>query len=387
MRLKSLDIGSKTMPPAPAPNRLFPLAAAAGGGRLLFRQLFDADTGTFTYLLADVPSRRAVVIDPVFEQHARDLSLLRELGIELVASLDTHAHADHVTGSWLLHAATGCAIGLAAAAGAENVTLPLRDGDCVSFGSRHLEARSTPGHTDGCLTYVLDDRSLAFTGDALLVRGCGRCDFQQGDAHALWNSLTGRILSLPDACLLYPGHDYSGRGVTSVAEEKAFNARLGGAASERDFLGHMQNMKLPHPGRIAVALPANLRSGRPAAELPAVDWAPVQYSFAGLPELPCAWVAQHRDGLTLLDVRSPEETAGPDGRVPGSVLIPLPELEARAAEIPDDRPVVVVCHSGSRSALATQQLLRSGRTRAANLLGGLSRWASEGYPLEGVRDA
>jgi len=208
------------------------LAAAAGGGSLLFRQLFDADTGTFTYLLADVPSRKGLLIDSVFEQHERDLSLIRELGIELVASIDTHAHADHVTGSWLMHAATGCAIGLAAAARAENVTLPLVHGDRIAFGGRSLEVRSTPGHTDGCISFVLDDQSMAFTGDALLVRGCGRCDFQQGNAHTLWNSITEQILALPDSCLLYPGHDYTGRTVTSVAEEKAFNARLGGDATE-----------------------------------------------------------------------------------------------------------------------------------------------------------
>ena len=189
------------------------LRAAAGGGALLFRQLFDAPTGTFTYLLADVPSGEGVLIDPVFEQHERDLSLIRELGIVLVASIDTHAHADHVTGSWLMHEATGCVIALAAAARAENVTQPLQHGDRLSFGDRHLEVRSTPGHTDGCVSFVLDDQSMAFSGDALLVRGCGRCDFQQGNAHTLWRSIT-----------------------------------------ERDFAGHMENMKLPHPGRIAEAL-------------------------------------------------------------------------------------------------------------------------------------
>ncbi len=218
------------------------LLAAAGGGALLFRQLFDASTGTFTYLLADVLSGEGVLIDPVFEQHERDLSLIRELGIALVASIDTHAHADHVTGSWLMHEATGCAIALASAARAENVTQPLEHGDLLGFGGRHLEVRSTPGHTDGCVSFVLDDQSMAFTGDALLVRGCGRCDFQQGNAHTLWRSITEQILSLPEACLLYPGHDYTGRSVTSVAEEKAFNARLGGSASERDFVGHMQAM-------------------------------------------------------------------------------------------------------------------------------------------------
>jgi glyoxylase-like metal-dependent hydrolase (beta-lactamase superfamily II) len=248
---------------AVAPAPALSLSAAAGGGSLLFRQLFDGDTGTFTYLLADVPSRKGVIIDTVFEQHGRDLSLVRELGIDLVASIDTHAHADHVTGSWLMHEATGCAIGLAAAARAENVTLPLAHGDRINFGARFVEVRATPGHTDGCISFVLDDQSMAFTGDALLVRGCGRCDFQQGNAHTLWTSITGQILSLPERCLLYPGHDYTGRGVTSVAEEKAFNARLGGDASERDFVGHMENMKLPHPHKIAEALPGNMRSGKP----------------------------------------------------------------------------------------------------------------------------
>jgi glyoxylase-like metal-dependent hydrolase (beta-lactamase superfamily II)/rhodanese-related sulfurtransferase len=367
---------------AAAPSLL--LSAAAGGGPLLFRQLFDADTGTFTYLLADVPSGQGVLIDPVFEEHARDLSLIRELGVEPVASIDTHVHADHVTGSWLMHEATGCAIGLAAAAGAENVTLPLHHGDRVGFGDRSLEVRSTPGHTNGCLTFVLDDHSMAFTGDALLVRGCGRCDFQQGDAHVLWNSITRQIFSLPDSCLLYPGHDYTGRTVTSVAEEKAFNARLGGEATERDFVGHMENMKLPHPRRIAEALPGNMRSGKPREALAAPSWAPVSRSYAGLPELEPAWVAAHRGEVTILDVRSPEEVEGPEGRVAGSLSIPLPELESRASEIPGDRPLVVVCHSGSRSALATQQLLKAGRSQVANLRGGLSRWAAGGYPLEAV---
>lgn len=358
------------------------LAAAAGGSNLLFRQLFDASTGTFTYLLADVPSGQGLLIDPVFEQHERDLSLIRELGISLVATIDTHAHADHVTGSWLMHQATGCAIGLAAAARAANVTRPLQHGDRVAFGERFVEVRSTPGHTDGCITFVLDDHSMAFTGDALLVRGCGRCDFQQGDAPTLYRSITEQILSLPETCLLYPGHDYTGRSVTSVAEEKAFNARLGGAATERDFVGHMENMKLPHPHRIAEALPGNMRSGKPREQAPTSSWAPLSRSYAGLPELSPDWVAGHSQQLTLVDVRSQEEFNGPDGRIPGSVLVPLPELDSRANELPAGVPVVVVCHSGSRSALATQQLLKAGLSQVANLHGGISRWEAEGYPLE-----
>jgi len=367
---------------ATSPSSL--LQAAAGGGALLFRQLFDAPTGTFTYLLADVASGEGVLIDAVFEQHERDLSLIRELGIHLVACLDTHAHADHVTGSWLMQQATGSAIALAAAVRAGNVTLPLQHGDRVSFGGRSIEVRSTPGHTEGCVTYVLDDQSMAFTGDALLVRGCGRCDFQQGNAHTLWTSITVQIFSLPESCLLYPGHDYTGRTVTSVVEEQAFNARLGGAATERDFVGHMQNMKLPHPHKIAEALPGNMRSGKPRDGAAAVTWAPLQRSYAGLPELPPDWVAEHRSALAILDVRSAEEFEGPDGRIAGSQWIPLPELEERSGEIPMGQPVVVVCHSGSRSALATEKLLKAGRDQVANLRGGLRSWGDEGYPLEGA---
>ncbi|WP_353617267.1 MBL fold metallo-hydrolase [Synechococcus sp. FACHB-909] len=279
-------------------------------------------------------------------------------------------HADHVTGSWRLHRATGCAIALAAVAGAENVTLPLRHGDRVSFGGRHLEVRATPGHTDGCLSVVLDDHSVAFTGDALLVRGCGRCDFQQGDAATLYHSVTEQLLSLPDHCLLYPAHDYSGR--------------LGGEADERDFVGTMENLHLPHPNRISVAVPANLRSGRPAdgGLEEADDWAPIERSYAGLPELTPDWVADHRESLTLVDVRSEAEVQGPDGRIPSSLLIPLPELPARAGEIPTDRPTVVLCHSGSRSALATQQLQKKGLSQVANMRGGLRAWNAHGLLLE-----
>jgi rhodanese-related sulfurtransferase len=149
----------------------------------------------------------------------------------------------------------------------------------------------------------------------------------------------------------------------------------------------MQNMKLPHPHRIAEALPGNMRSGKPRSTQAAPSWAPVELSYAGLPELDPAWVVAHGGEVTLLDVRSAEEYQGPDGRLAGSLLIPLPELEARSGEIPLDRPLVLVCHSGSRSALATQQLLKAGHLRVANLRGGLSKWASAGYPLKGVAAA
>ena len=210
---------------------------------LIFRQLFDPSSSTYTYLLGD--AGEAVLIDPVFENAPRDVALLRELGLRLVATLDTHVHADHVTGAWLLKQRCGSRILLSEAAQAANVDQALRHGDRVPFGSRHLEVRATPGHTSGCLTYVLDDHSMAFTGDGLLIRGCGRTDFQQGSPERLYRSVQQQILSLPPTCLLYPGHDYKGLTVTSVAEEKRYNPRLGGDVNAEDFAGYMNNLGLP----------------------------------------------------------------------------------------------------------------------------------------------
>ena len=164
---------------------------------LIFRQLFDPVSSTYTYLLGDAASGEAVLIDPVYEHERRDRALLRELGLRLVATLDTHVHADHVTGAWLLKQRCGSQILLSAQAGAAQADRLLQHGDTVAFGSRHLQVRATPGHTNGCLSYVLDDHSMAFTGDCLLIRGCGRTDFQSGSAEALYRSITQRLFTLP----------------------------------------------------------------------------------------------------------------------------------------------------------------------------------------------
>lgn len=355
-------------------------------GNLVFRQLFDAASSTYTYLLGDLASREAVIIDTVFEQHLRDLALIQELGLTLVASLDSHCHADHVTGSWLMQHASGCLIGISKRYGASvpQANLLLEHGDRVDFGHRHLEVRATPGHTDGCLTFVTDDRCLAFTGDCLLIRGTGRCDFQQGDASRMFHSITEQIFSLPDDCLIYPAHDYSGRTVSSVGEEKAHNPRMGGLADERDFVGFMQNMKLPHPKQIAVAVPANLRCGMPedGNVSPPADWGPVRKTYAGLLEIDPEWVAQHLDALCVLDVRQPEEIGGELGKIPGARAIPLGELGGRIDEIPRDRPVVAVCHSGMRSGQATVILRDAGFAKVANLHGGMLLWQQMALPAE-----
>ena len=228
---------------------------------MIFRQLFDRETCTYTYLLAD--GCEAVLIDPVREQVNRDGQLIEELELRLRYTLETHIHADHVTGAAQLRDSMGCETVASEAGGVVCVDRPVQHGDVVRFGKRHLSVQSTPGHTNSCVTYVLDDRSMAFTGDALMVRGCGRTDFQGGDAATLYASVHTQILSLPDDCHLFPGHDYTGRTMTTVAEERAHNPRLGGSNTVEDFIRTMGELKLKEPGQIAVTVPANLRCGLP----------------------------------------------------------------------------------------------------------------------------
>ncbi|MEO8165012.1 MAG: rhodanese-like domain-containing protein, partial [Betaproteobacteria bacterium] len=236
------------------------------------------------------------------------------------------------------------------------------------------------------LTYVLDDESMAFTGDCLLIRGSGRTDFQQGDPHALYQSVHGQILTLPSDCLLYPAHDYRGLTVTSVAEERRFNPRLGGEIGEADFAGYMDNLGLPHPKQIDIAVPANLQCGRRAdaeAALSAMSWAPLTYTFAGIWEIQPQALEEVMDKVQLVDVREPAEYGGPLGHISAARLIPLGQLSRLSGELDPAKPVVAVCRSGARSAQATVILQRAGFNDAANLAGGMLRWRTEGYPVEG----
>ena len=349
---------------------------------MLFRQLFDQTSSTYTYLLADERSRDAVLIDCVYEQHARDAALIRELGLTLRHTLDTHVHADHVTGAWLMKMELLSTIALARVYGAANVDLPLAHGDVVRFGGEALEVRATPGHTDGCLSFVTADHTRVFTGDALLVRGAGRTDFQQGDAHRLFASIRDQLFTLPDGCIVCPAHDYEGRTSSTIGEERAFNPRIGGGAAEEDFVAYMRNLALPHPKQLALALPANLRAGEPEESRAPTEpaWGPVVTTYAGFPEIAPDWVARHRDRVRVLDVRSVAETTGELGQLTGAQLIPLDDLRARVAELSDDKPVVVVCQTGRRSAMATAILRKAGFTRVANVAGGMVRWRELGLP-------
>lgn len=353
---------------------------------MIFRQLFDSETSTFTYLIGDEGTKRAVLIDCVFEQHLRDLALIHELGLDIAYALETHVHADHVSGGWLMKNALGCQIALARDSEASGQDRSLQHGDVVEFGDQSLEVRATPGHTAGCLTFVLPNQTMAFTGDALLIRGAGRTDFQGGSAATLFLSVHQQIYSLPDACLLYPGHDYSGRTVTTVAEEKAYNPRLGEGVREQDFRGYMENLGLPHPKKLDIAVPANLVCGRPDDETSAPHrpvWGPVIRTFAGIWQIDSEWVYRHLDEVFVLDVREHAEVeASPMGRVAGSQVIPLSELRDRSGDVPRDRPVVCVCPAGARSAMAATILEKAGVADAANLRGGLLAWRALGLPIE-----
>ena len=349
---------------------------------MIFRQLFDSVSSTYTYLLADERTREAVLVDSVFEQHARDAALIRELGLALKYTLDTHCHADHVTGAWLMKEEFGSKIGLAMAYGASNVDKPLVHGDVIRFGAQSLEIRATAGHTAGCLSFVTENARMVFTGDALLIRSAGRTDFQEGNASQLFRSIREQLFTLPDDCVVYPAHDYRGGTSSTIAEERIFNPRIGGEAREEDFVGYMQNLALPHPKQLAVALPANMRSGQPeGGKTPQVpNWGPVVTTYAGLREIPAEWVARHRKDVHVLDVRSAAEFDGDFGHLEGSQLIPLDELRARVSEVPSDKPVVVVCQTGKRSGMGTVILEQAGLTRVANITGGILSWRELGLP-------
>jgi rhodanese-related sulfurtransferase len=285
----------------------------------------------------------------------------------------------------MLKQVTGSRIAIARGSGAEGMDVALEHGDSVRFGSRSLDVRATPGHTSGCVTYVLDDRSMAFTGDALLIRGAGRTDFQQGDAHALYRSIVEQIFTLPDDCLLYPAHDYRGLTSTTVREEKQHNPRIGGERSEADFVGYMQNLGLPHPKHLDIAVPANLMCGRIAGAgaepIEAAGWGPVHYTYAGIDEIEPDWVAEHAGELQIVDVREPNEYSGDLGHIPGARLIPLGELAASKEALEADRPIVTVCRSGGRSAQAVVLLERAGFKKVANLAGGMLSWNRHRLPV------
>jgi len=347
---------------------------------MIFRQLFDRESCTYTYLLADEASGEAVLIDPVREQIERDEQVLADLGLTLKYSLETHVHADHVTAAGLWRQRVGSKAVVGGAGGAPCADVLVGHGDVIHFGGQSLEVRCTPGHTAGCVVFVDHVERRVFSGDTLLIRGCGRTDFQQGSADTLYRSVHEQLFTLPDDYAVYPGHDYKGRTASSIGEEKQHNGRLGQGRSLAEFRQIMATLKLSQPRKMDLAVPANLQCGLlPGDECE--SWAPIQWT-GSIPEVRPAWVAANATGLQVVDVRQAGEFEGELGRVAGARLAPLDQLRSAAAAWDRSAPIVVVCRSGSRSGRAVVGLLEQGFERVVSMSGGMLAWNDLALPIE-----
>ena len=233
---------------------------------IAMKQLFDDVSSTYTYLLWDADTKDAVLIDPVDVQVERDLKAVADEGLNLLYGINTHAHADHITGTGILKTKVEGMKSVISAASMAKADITFAPGDKIHFGGRYIEARATPGHTDGCVSYVTDDGSMVFTGDAMLIQGCGRTDFQGGSASKLFDSVHSQLFTLSDDCVVYPAHDYKGRFKTTIGDEKKTNPRLGGGKTKEEFIEIMNNLNLSYPKKIDVAVPANMRCGVPDVE-------------------------------------------------------------------------------------------------------------------------
>ena len=343
---------------------------------MIFRQLFDSTSSTYTYLLASRHGGEALIIDPVLERVDRYIQLLRELDLRLVKAIDTHLHADHITGLEALSDRTRCITVMGEQSKAEVVSMRVTDGDKVEIEGLSLDAVYTPGHTDDSYSYIMPDR--VFTGDTLLIRGTGRTDFQNGSARAQYDSLFGRLLKLPDETLVYPAHDYKGDTVSTIAEEKAFNPRLQ-VKSIDEYVDLMNNLNLPNPKMMDVAVPANMRVGL------ARDIA-IKRGWTLTPEE--AKVVLGKPEIALIDLREDQERRK-DGIIPGSLHVPYPDVEeslktdgllhtlAKSA----GKQLVFYCTFGQRSAMAVQVAQGEGLETARHIQGGIRAWQHANGPL------
>ncbi len=339
-------------------------------------QLFDPASSTYTYLLFDQDSRDALIIDPVDDQLERDLAALKEYGLKLRWTVETHAHADHITSAGQLAEHAGAKTAAPEGCGITTAAVQLRHEDTLKFGGEQIRALHTPGHTAGSMCFLWRDQ--VFTGDTLLINGCGRTDFQSGSAQALYRSITEQLFSLPDAITVWPGHDYQGRTHSSIGAERSGNPRLAGKSME-EFVTLMNNLNLPKPKRIDVAVPANLTSGlRHDAEGGLLLSARPAPGYAGdvMPQLAWQWV-QNRQAV-LVDVRTDAEREWV-GFVPDAVPIawkqwPIMSMnsdfdQVLRAAVPPGKKVVLLCRSGVRSIAAAKRATELGM-EAYNILEG-----------------
>ncbi len=336
--------------------------------------MFEKESSTYTYLLADAVSKEAVLIDPVIEMVERDLALLRELGVNLKYVLDTHVHADHVTASGELRRRTGAKIGVSSAYDLACVDLHLNHGQELNIGNLRIQVLHTPGHTSGCLSYVIGDR--IFTGDALLISGCGRTDFQGGSAERLYESIRTKIFTLPEAMMIFPGHDYKGLTHSTVGLERLHNPRLHDNVTREQFVELMGNLNLAYPKKIKEAVPANLACGLPDL------FAPMDpQHLEGVPVVTAPEIRPRLGQILFIDVRGDDEFNGELGHIPTARLISLGEgFSERLAKESRDLETVFVCRSGKRSLEAARRAQELGFTRVYSLAGGMVHWNELNLP-------
>jgi sulfur dioxygenase len=343
---------------------------------MIFRQLFDGTSGTYTYLLASRHGGEALIIDPVIERIDRYLQLVRELDLKLVKAVDTHLHADHVTGLGALRDRTHCVTVMGEHTKADVVSMRVAEGDRVQIEGLSLDVLYTPGHTDDSYSFLLDDR--VFTGDTLLIRGTGRTDFQNGDPRAQYDSIFNKLLKLPDETLVFPAHDYKGETVSTIGEEKFFNPRLR-VKSVDEYADLMNNLKLPNPKMMDVAVPANMRVGLRQEEIASKGWSVLAADAIAL----CG-----RPGVIMVDLREKTEREK-HGVIPGSLHAPYPALEANVGPggmlhelaAATGRRIVFYCAYGERSAMAVQAAQAAGVTSACHIEGGIAAWKKADGPL------
>src|SRR6516164_692886 len=343
---------------------------------MLFRQLFDGVSSTYSYLLASRRGAEALIIDPVLEKVDRYVQLLSELDLRLVKAVDTHLHADHITGLGALRDRTRCITVMGEQTKADVVSMRVADGETLEIEGTALNVIYTPGHTDDSYSFVMGDR--VFTGDTLLIRGTGRTDFQNGDPRAQYESIFGRLLKLPGETLVYPAHDYKGDTVSTIAEEKAFNPRLQ-VKSIDEYVGLMNNLKLPNPKMMDVAVPANMRVGLHQEEVARKGWALTVADAIAL---------RGKPDLALIDLREKSERER-HGVIPGSLHLPYPQLPAEIGPggilhelaAASGKRLVFYCAFGERSAMAVQAAQDAGLKTACHIAGGIDAWKKASGPL------
>ena len=343
---------------------------------MIFRQLFDATSGTYSYLIASRRGAEALIIDPVLEKVDRYLQLMAELDLRLVKAVDTHLHADHITGLGALRDRTHCITVMGEQSGVDVVSMRVADGDVIRIEGLGLNVMYTPGHTDDSYSFLLDDR--VFTGDTLLIRGTGRTDFQNGDPRAQYDSIFNRLLKLPDETMVFPAHDYKGDSVSTIAEERAHNPRLK-VRSVEEYEALMAGLNLSNPKMMDVAVPANMRQGLHQEEVARRGWALEAAAVTSL---------LGQKDVVLIDLRERAERER-HGCIPGALHAPYPNLAENLNDggvlhelaTATGKRLVFFCAFGERSAMAVQAAQDAGLGNACHIAGGIGAWKKANGPL------